>query len=105
MSSFNKVVFKDKQVDSLLEEIYINQKNTQKQILALIAELKPLINDVGDATLLVPLIKSYLDSSIKNDEQLIKMTAIIQKFIQQESTGDSNAESDFLKELRNLNNE
>ena len=37
---------------------------------------------VGDATLIVPLIKEYLEISVKNDEQLIKMATIIQRALQ-----------------------
>lgn len=103
MSNLEKVVFKSKKVEDLFEEIYTNQKNTQRQILSLITELKPLVNDIGDATLLVPLIKQYLDSSIKNDEQLIKMTAIIQKFLQQSSDLSPTDENALFNELKNLN--
>jgi hypothetical protein len=63
----------------LLSEIYDNQKKKETQISALISELKPLINDIGDATLIVPLLKEYLELGIKNDEQLIKMATIIQR--------------------------
>ena len=35
---------------------------------ALINELKPLISDIGDATMIVPLIKEYMELGIKNDE-------------------------------------
>ena len=56
-----------------------NQKKKETQITALIGELKPLINDIGDATLIVPLIKEYMELGIKNDEQLIKMATIIQR--------------------------
>lgn len=104
MSNLDKVVFKSKKVEDLFEEIYTNQKNTQRQILSLITELKPLVNDIGDATLLVPLIKQYLDSSIKNDEQLIKMTAIIQKFLQQSSELSPTDENSLFNELKNLSN-
>ena len=72
MNSLENVVFGKKTFSSILEEIYDNQKKKDKQISALISELKPLISDIGDATLIVPLIKEYLEISVKNDEQLIK---------------------------------
>jgi hypothetical protein len=56
----------------------------------LISELKPLIQDIGDATLVVPLLKEYLEISVKNDEQLIKMATIIQRAVQSETTDDGN---------------
>ncbi len=61
MSQFDKIVFGKKSFSSLLEEIYENQKKKDKQISTLISELKPLINEIGDATLIVPLIKEYME--------------------------------------------
>lgn len=79
MDSMNDEIFKGKSFSNLLEEIYKNQKKKEKQITSLIQELKPLINDIGDATLIVPLIKEYMDIGIKNDEHLIKMATIVQR--------------------------
>jgi hypothetical protein len=62
-----------------LEEIYNNQKKKDQQVYALISELKPLISDIGDATLVVPLIKEYMEISVKNDDILIKMAALAQR--------------------------
>ena len=86
MSQFDKVVFGKKTFANILEEIYENQKKKDKQVTALIGELKPMIEEIGDATLIVPLIKEYLEISVKNDEQLIKMATIIQR-IMNNSTG------------------
>jgi hypothetical protein len=88
MSSLENVVFGKKTFSSILEEIYDNQKKKDKQISALISELKPLISDIGDATLIVPLIKEYLEISVKNDEQLIKMATIIQRALNSTSNDD-----------------
>ena len=68
MSSLDKNIFGKKKLSDLFQEIYNNQKRKEEQISALINELKPLINDIGDATLVVPLIKEYMDLAIKNDE-------------------------------------
>ena len=61
MSQLDSEIFKNKKFSDILSEIYNNQKKKEKQIIALISELKPLINDIGDATLIVPLIKEYMD--------------------------------------------
>ena len=86
MSQFDKVVFGKKKFSDILEEIYDNQKKKDKQINALINELKPMIEEIGDATLLVPLIKEYLEMGIKNDDLLIKMAALAQRAMNSEST-------------------
>jgi hypothetical protein len=82
MSQFDNVVFGKKKFSDLLEEIYNNQKKKDQQVTALINELKPLISDIGDATLVVPLIKEYMDISVKNDDILIKMAALAQRAMQ-----------------------
>ena len=87
MSSLDSDIFGDKKLKDLFQEIYNNQKKKEKQISSLIEELKPLIDDIGDATLVVPLIKEYLEIGVKNDEQLIKMATIIQRCLT--TNGDS----------------
>ena len=89
MSNLDSIIFKEKKFSDLLEEIYINSKTKEKQIAALIAELKPLINDIGDAVLVVPLIKEYMEIGVKNDEQLIKMATIVQRALTNTGGDDS----------------
>jgi hypothetical protein len=79
MSQFDNVIFGKKKFSDVLEEIYNNQQKKDKQVTALINELKPLISDIGDATLVVPLIKEYMEISVKNDDILIKMAALAQR--------------------------
>ena len=55
---------------------------------SLIGELKPLIENIGDATLVVPMIKEYMEIGVKNDEHLIKMAAIIQRIESAANKGD-----------------
>ena len=69
MGQLDSIVFGNKRFSDLLNEIYDNQTQKKKQISSLISELKPLIQEIGDATLIVPLIKEYLEISVKNDEQ------------------------------------
>jgi hypothetical protein len=89
MNGLDNIVFGGKKFSDILEEIYNNQKKKEKQISALIAELKPLVNEIGDATLIVPLIKEYLEIGVKNDEQLIKMATIIQRVMSNNGTAEN----------------
>ena len=88
MSTLDKNIFGKKKLSDIFQEIYNNQKKKEEQISSLINELKPLINDIGDATLIVPLIKEYMELGIRNDEQLIKMATIVQRALSSE-TSDS----------------
>ena len=85
MDSLNQILFDDKSFGDLLKEIHGNQRKKAKQLASLIAELRPLVQSLGDATVIVPLIKEYMEISVKNDDQLIKMAAIVQRL----STGAS----------------
>ena len=85
MSQLDSIIFGKKTFSDILEEIYKNQKRREGQVTALISELKPLVNEIGDATLIIPLIKEYMEIGVKNDEQLIKMATIIQRAVQNTS--------------------
>ena len=78
-NSLDQIIFDDKSFSDLLKEIHKNQSKKSKQLASLIAELRPLITSLGDATVVVPLIKEYMEISVKNDDHLIKMAAIVQR--------------------------
>ena len=86
---FEQIIFKNKKFSDILEEIYKDTKVKEKQVNALIGELKPLIKDTGDATMVVPLIKEYLEIGIKNSDNLIKMAAICQRLMSKQNEGSS----------------
>jgi len=88
MGKFDKKIFGKVTFSNLLEEIYNNQKKKEEQISILIHELKPMVQEIGDATLIVPLIKEYLEIGVKNDEALIKMATIVQRAMQAEEGGE-----------------
>lgn len=98
MGQFENVVFGKKTFGNILEEIYDNQRKKDKQINALINELKPMIEEIGDATLIVPLIKEYLEIGVKNDDLLVKMAALAQRALNSSSESSSLGISESEKE-------
>lgn len=98
--SLDKEIFKGKTLSDLFGEIYDNSKETRGQVKGLIGELKPLIENIGDATLIVPMIKEYMEIGVKNDDALIKLATIIQRIETAQAKGDS-GEFDF-SELQDL---
>jgi hypothetical protein len=46
-----------------------------------------LIRNVGEATVLAPIIRDLIDSSIKNDDHLIKLATIAQRLASAEAKG------------------
>ena len=110
MSKLDNLIFGKKKFSDILSEIYDNQKKKEKQISGLISELKPLISDIGDATLIVPLIKDYMEIGVRNDEQLIKMATIIQRVINNSSGENSlgiteDEKNQLMEELEKLNSD
>jgi|TARA_R100000081_G_C4742481_1_gene129689 hypothetical protein len=98
--SIDKEIFKGKTLSDLFGEIYDNSKETKAQVKGLIGELKPLIENIGDATLLVPMIKEYMEIGVKNDEHLIKLAQVIQRL---EATIARGGTEEFdLSELQDL---
>ena len=85
MGQLDSLIFGKKTFSDILEEIYQNQKKRDAQVVALISELKPLVQEIGDATLIVPLIKEYMEIGVKNDDALIKMATIVQRALQNQN--------------------
>ena len=109
---FEQEIFKGKTFSSLLEDIYKNSKNKEKQMREMIVQLKDMITEPGDAIMMVPLLQGYMEAGIKNDEALIKMAGIVQKAMN--AAGSSSDSSDFLtdrdkellfEEIKNIDKE
>jgi gas vesicle protein len=82
---FNGTSFSD-----LMRDVYHNSKKKSRQIDSLIQELRPMIKNVGDATVMVPLIKDYLEVSVKNDDALVKLAAIVQRLVSANKDDEGN---------------
>ena len=97
---FNTItLFGKKTFADLLKEIHTNSSNKEREIRALIDNLKPFITSAGDAVIIVPLIKDYLDVSVKNDDLLIKMAGIVQRAMNSNQGSDELLLSDSDKEM------
>ncbi len=90
-------LFDDKNFSDLLADIYNNTKKKEKQITELINQLKPMIRNMTDASMMVPLVKEYLEVSVKNDDNLVKLTAIVQRLLVS-SAKNTNTDDGMLSE-------
>ena len=93
-------LFKGTNFSDLMRDVYHNSKKKSRQIDTLIKELQPLIKNVGDATVIVPLIKEYLDVSVKNDDALVKLAAVVQRLISSTNKDDDGNEFGLSEEER-----
>jgi hypothetical protein len=82
-------IFEGKTFTGLLKDIYDNSAKKEAQINELIKQLQPMIKYMGDATILVPIIKEYMEVAVKNDEHLIKMAAIVQRAASKSGSDES----------------
>ena len=82
----NDELFKGTSFADLMSDVYHNSKKKDRQINQLISQLQPLIRNASDATVIVPLIKEYLDVAVKNDDHLVKLTSIVQRYISTKQT-------------------
>jgi hypothetical protein len=82
-------IFKGKTFSDLMKDVYENQKKKDRQIKLLIAQLEPLVRNLNDAAVVVPLIKEYLDVSVKNDDALIKLAAIVQRMMKDSAVAET----------------
>ena len=55
-------------------------------------EVVGFIKDGDTAVQIIPMLKEYLEINVKNDDQLVKVAAIVQRIIAAESKGGSEDE-------------
>jgi len=96
-------IFDGKTWGSLMKDIYTNQKNKEKQLKEMIIQLSEMINEPGEAIMIVPLIQGYMEVAVKNDDALIKMATIVQKAMDKKvAAGDNDGELLSEKEREQL---
>jgi len=79
--SDNIEIFDGKTFQDLTKDIYENSKNKKLQIDLLIQEIHGMITTIDDAVAVAPIIKEYMDVSVKNDEHLVKLASVIQRIM------------------------
>ena len=87
MKSDNEI-FEGKTFQDLTKDIYQNTINKKKQIDLLISEIHGFITTIDDVVMVAPIIKEYMEVSVKNDEHLVKLAGVLQRIISK-SQGDS----------------
>ncbi len=91
-------LFKGVTFSELMKDIYHNSKKKDRQISLMLQELRPLIKNIGDATIIAPIMKEYLDVQVKNDEHLIKLASIVQRLVAGTRASDGGADDFGLSE-------
>jgi len=94
-------LFPGKDLSGLFSDIYSNQRTKKVRISQLITDVKKLLVTSQDYSVLGHLLRDLVDSSIKNDDSLVKLATIAQRLIstsmQTEADGGSMALTDAEK--------
>ena len=85
-------IFEGKSLSNLFKNIYDNSTRNKEQLEVLMKEVVGFIKDGDTAVQIIPMLKEYLEINVKNDDQLIKMAAIVQRIIATENRGGSDDE-------------
>ena len=85
-------VFEGKSLSDLIKDIYDNTEKNRQQLDVLTRELVTFIKDGDTAVQIVPMLKEYLEINVKNDDQLVKVAAIVQRLVSAQSKGGSEDE-------------
>ena len=81
-------IFKGKNFSDLCKDIVKNSEEKKNTLDILVTDLREMIKTINDATMIVPLLKEYFDVGVRNDEQLIKLAAIIQRLMSGKTGGE-----------------
>jgi len=84
-------LFPGKNLSGLFADIYQNQKTKKIKISSLLNDVKGLVTSAQDYATLGPLLRDLVDSSIKNDDSLVKLATIAQRIMTVSITTDGAA--------------
>jgi hypothetical protein len=84
-----QAVFEGKNLESLVKEVYDNHKDQDQLLKTEIKRLASMITNPGDAVVIIPMLKGLMDSSLKNDETILKLVNIFQKAAENVKKDDS----------------
>lgn len=106
---FNTELFEGKTLSDVFSDIYKNTDAKRSQITTFITKMVTLIRTPEDATIIGPVIKEFLDVSVKNDEHIVRLAQIVQRLelvtAKGSSTGDLLTDQEKLQLLANINEE
>jgi hypothetical protein len=90
MSEMSLEFYDGKTLSDLCKDIITNAQNKRNELDVMVSELRNKIANVNDAVVLAPVIKAMMDTSVRNDEILVKLAAVGQRIVSSRAsaTGD-----------------
>lgn len=97
MPSLDFEIFEGKTFRDLCKDVITRSESKKDQLDTLLADCRGHIKNINDAQVFLPRIKELLEVGIKNDEQLIKLSSVLQK-LQSTQLETSGGEDGMLSE-------
>jgi hypothetical protein len=73
------VIFDGKTLADMFSDVYRNTENKRQQINQFVANFVKLIRTPEDAAMLGPVVQSFLELNVKNDEHIVRLVQIAQR--------------------------
>jgi hypothetical protein len=106
--SMDTVIFEGKTLADMFADVYKNTESKRQQINQFVANLVKLIRTPEDAAVLGPVVQSFLEVNVKNDEHIVRLVQIAQRLATVNTkgvTGDILSEAEKAQLLSNIKDE
>jgi hypothetical protein len=74
-------IFDGKSLADLFTEIHKNTENKRIQINTFVTKMVQLIRTPEDAAVIGPIVQSFIETNVKNDEHLVRVAQIAQRLV------------------------
>ena len=85
---FDQVIFEGKTLADMFQDVYKNTNTKREQINQFVANMVKLIRTPEDAAVLGPVIQSFLEVNVKNDEHIVRLVQIAQRLVAMSTKSD-----------------
>jgi hypothetical protein len=79
--AFDTEIFTGKTLSDIFADVYKNSEKKRDQINQFVANMVKLIRTPEDAAVLGPVIQSFLEVNVKNDEHIVRLAQIAQRLV------------------------
>ncbi len=78
---FDTEIFEGKTLADIFSDVYKNTEKKREQINQFVGSMVKLIRTPEDAAVLGPVIQSFLEVNVKNDEHIVRLAQIAQRLV------------------------
>lgn len=79
--SFDAEIFNGKSLSDMFSDVYQNTESKRQRIKEVVQAYIKLVRTAEDAAVLGPVIQSFLEVEVKNDEHIVRLVQIAQRLV------------------------